>query len=202
VQYDAGALARDGWTTSDGFTFIKQVQYGTLILDPPPNDPSAGHLAFILDEANPVVRALRVGHQITTDPITIPVIDAEGNTAQTTVTFTIDGTNHPVAQTGVVEAKEDAPSITGQAQASEFGFALTYALVGPNGEAEHTLKTVHGTVTMHSDGSYVYTPDHGFFGSDSFAFQATDGELTTAATTVTVTVDPVAPIAQDDTASA
>ena len=201
VQYDANALASDGWTTSDGFTFIKQFPYGTAVLDPPPNDPSAGHLAFILDPTNPAVRALRVGHQISIPPITIPVIDSQGDKAQTTVTFTIDGTNHPVAQNSAAEGQENATSISGQAQASEFGFTLTYALVGPHGEAEQTVKTVHGTVTMHSDGSYVYTPDHGYFGPDSFAFQANDGELTTAATTVTVTVDPVAPIAQDDALS-
>src|SRR5262249_42014953 len=36
--------------------------------------------------------------------------------------------------------------------------------------------TAHGSVTILSDGSYTYTPDAGYFGSDSFTFTANSSD--------------------------
>jgi len=41
-----------------------------------------------------------------------------------------------------------------------------------------------------SDGTFTYTPDAGFTGTDSFTYVANDGTLDSAVTTVTITVDP------------
>lgn len=49
----------------------------------------------------------------------------------------------------------------------------------------------HGSVTLAADGSFTYTPDAGYFGTDSFTYEASDGEATSAATTVTITVTEV-----------
>lgn len=62
----------------------------------------------------------------------------------------------------------------------------------------------HGTVTVNADGSFTYTPDPGYLGSDSFTYVATDqfGRPTNTAT-VNLTVSlPAAPVADDDTYSA
>jgi hypothetical protein len=50
----------------------------------------------------------------------------------------------------------------------------------------------HGTVVAHpSDGSFTYTPDAGFVGTDTFIYQAIDSDLhKSAAQTITVTVTP------------
>src|SRR5207237_925640 len=58
----------------------------------------------------------------------------------------------------------------------------------------------HGTLVLHADGSFVYTPDKDYNGADSFTYQASDGELTSTAATVTITIRPVndAPVATDD----
>ena len=48
----------------------------------------------------------------------------------------------------------------------------------------------HGTLELLADGSFVYTPDHDFNGTDSFTYVATDGTLTSGATAVTITVFP------------
>lgn len=37
----------------------------------------------------------------------------------------------------------------------------------------------HGSLTLHSDGSFIYTPTAGYLGSDSFTYAATDGIATT-----------------------
>ena len=58
----------------------------------------------------------------------------------------------------------------------------------------------HGTVSLSADGSFSYTPDADFFGSDSFSYRVTDGNATSGVATVTLVVDPVddTPVANDD----
>ncbi|WP_165065984.1 Ig-like domain-containing protein [Paludisphaera rhizosphaerae] len=45
-----------------------------------------------------------------------------------------------------------------------------------------------GKVVLNSDGSFVYTPNAGFYGVDRFTYRASDGELTSPPTTVTISV--------------
>ncbi|MCE9665879.1 Ig-like domain-containing protein [Halomonas sp. M5N1S17] len=64
----------------------------------------------------------------------------------------------------------------------------------------------NGSVSINADGTITYTPDEGFFGSDSFTYQASDGDLLSAPATVLVTVNQAEPtnsppVANDDTAS-
>ena len=58
----------------------------------------------------------------------------------------------------------------------------------------------NGTVTLNSDGSFLYTPNPDFNGLDFFSYMATDGVLDSNVSTVTITVDPVpdAPVAVND----
>lgn len=63
----------------------------------------------------------------------------------------------------------------------------------------------NGAVTLAADGSFTYTPDAGFSGTDTFTYRASDGTATSAPTTVTITVEeaeqpPVntAPVARND----
>jgi len=48
----------------------------------------------------------------------------------------------------------------------------------------------HGTATVAADGSYTYTPDAGFSGTDTFTYTASDASQATVTATVTVTVLP------------
>ena len=59
----------------------------------------------------------------------------------------------------------------------------------------------HGTVTVMSNGDYVYTPDEGYVGEDSFTYIAYDGESSTDPITVTITMWNNAPTPQGDTGS-
>ncbi len=68
------------------------------------------------------------------------------------------------------------------------GSALTAVLVA---------NASHGTVSFLANGSFVYTPDADYNGADSFTYQASDGALQSAVTSVNLTVAAVndAPIA-------
>ncbi len=72
---------------------------------------------------------------------------------------------------------------------------LTVALIGPG--------TTNGTLVLNPDGSFVYTPNQGFSGTDSFQYQANDGQSTknlSNVATVTLTMGPnVAPVASNAT---
>ena len=48
-----------------------------------------------------------------------------------------------------------------------------------------------GTVTLQADGSFSYTPDTGFSGSDSFTYRADDGQDVSSDATVSITVTQV-----------
>jgi VCBS repeat-containing protein len=58
----------------------------------------------------------------------------------------------------------------------------------------------HGTLVLNADGSFTYTPDEDFHGTDGFSYTATDGTLDSDVAAVTITVNPVndAPLAADD----
>jgi len=59
----------------------------------------------------------------------------------------------------------------------------------------------HGTLTLNADGSFTYTPDAGFFGTDTFTYSVQDefGRDSASPATVTITVNlPAAPSAADD----
>ena len=58
----------------------------------------------------------------------------------------------------------------------------------------------HGTLTFNTDGSFSYTPNLNFFGSDSFTYKANDGLAYSNVATVSLTITPVndAPVAAND----
>ena len=58
----------------------------------------------------------------------------------------------------------------------------------------------HGTLTLNSNGSFLYTPAANYFGPDSFTYKANDGQANSGVATVSLTVTHVnhAPVAAND----
>ena len=50
----------------------------------------------------------------------------------------------------------------------------------------------NGSLSLHPDGSFTYSPNRDYYGSDSFTYRATDGLATGNVATVTIDVTPVA----------
>jgi Ca2+-binding RTX toxin-like protein len=112
----------------------------------------------------------------------------------------ISGNSAPVGANDSYSVNEDATlTIAGLGvlanDEDEDGDALTAILVaGPT----------NGTLTLNADGSFVYTPNADYHGSDSFTYRANDGEEAGNLVTVTITVNsvndaPTAPIDSDAT---
>ncbi|MBI3465096.1 MAG: tandem-95 repeat protein [Planctomycetes bacterium] len=120
----------------------------------------------------------------------------DSNTA--TVTITVNPVNDaPVASNDAHGENEDTTLVVNAAagvlsnDTDVDGDSLTAVLViGPG----------NGTLTLNADGSFTYTSNANFNGTDSFTYKANDGTLDSNTATVTITVNPVndAPVASND----
>jgi uncharacterized delta-60 repeat protein len=105
-----------------------------------------------------------------------------------------------------VNSVNDAPTATGGSATTNEDTVVSGALVGADVDGDTLSYSIlsapaHGTVQLNSStGAYTYTPSANFNGSDSFTFQVSDGALSSAAATVTITISPVndAPVAGND----
>jgi hypothetical protein len=59
----------------------------------------------------------------------------------------------------------------------------------------------HGSLTLNVDGSFTYTPNTNYYGTDSFTYRANDGLANSNVATVSLTVDSLPPVATNDSYS-
>ncbi|QWS32719.1 Ig-like domain-containing protein [Curtobacterium aetherium] len=124
------------------------------------------------------------------DTVTYTAQDASGQRTDATVTVTV----------GITAVDDAGSTVAGTPLAVDARHGL---LRNDHGSALTTTlhrKPAHGTVRVHADGSYVYTPAAGFTGRDDFVYEVTDasGQTTTATATITVVA---AAVATDDRAT-
>lgn len=136
-----------------------------------------------------------------TDTFTYQANDGSANSSPITVTLNVNAINSaPVATNDAYAFNEDTtltvPAaggvLTNDTDAD--GDTLTAGIV--------TLP-IHGTLALNSDGSFTYTPNANFHGTDTFSYRATDGTANSNVGTVQITVNPVndAPVGANDTYS-
>jgi VCBS repeat-containing protein len=111
--------------------------------------------------------------------------DGKGGTASASVSITVTPVNDaPVAAADAYSVQQGgvlsvgAPGVLGNDSDPE-GSALSAAL---------ETTTTQGTLSLAANGSFTYTPNSGFTGTDGFTYRASDGALQSAVTQVTVSV--------------
>ncbi len=123
------------------------------------------------------------------DSFTYRANDGQASSAPATVTISIlpTGANlPPLAFSDRYEGTQGttltiaAPGVLGNDQDED---GDTLAAVVENEPA-------HGTLVLNSDGSFSYSADNGFSGSDSFTYRASDGRAQSGPATVTIVVRP------------
>ena len=119
------------------------------------------------------------------DSFTYRASDGANVSNLATVSLTVSAVNdEPVADIDSYEAQQDTPLIVSGpgvlANDDDVdGDQLTAVLVaGPSS----------GVLTLNTDGSFSYTPNSGFAGSDSFTYQAHDGTIDSNVAIVSITV--------------
>jgi len=120
---------------------------------------------------------------------------AVSNRATVSVTVASPGNTPPVANDDAYSTLHDtllnvpAPGVLANDTDAD-GDPLTAVLVAD---------VANGTLTLNGDGSFTYTPNAGFAGTDTFTYQANDGQANSNVATVTIDVTNQAPVANDDT---
>ncbi len=107
-----------------------------------------------------------------TGPVTGPVAGADSYSVQEDGTLTVD-----------------EPGLLANDTDDDGGYLFAVDPVGPK----------HGDLLLEGDGSFVYTPEAGFHGSDSFTYRASDTAHKSAPAKVSITVKPgpnAAPVAK------
>ncbi|MGH3641421.1 MAG: Ig-like domain-containing protein, partial [Mycobacterium sp.] len=117
-----------------------------------------------------------------TDEFAYTVTDAAGNTSTATVTVTILGPNH-------------APTANDDKAQTTVGTPVVIDVLANDADPDGDRLTVeidtapdHGTVTVRSDGSLLYTPPPGFVGTDYLNYTVTDPSGRTDYASVAITV--------------
>ncbi|MCG8653019.1 MAG: Ig-like domain-containing protein, partial [Pirellulales bacterium] len=207
---DVPVALDDNYSVSEDTNLVTNAITGALANDIDVDGPGEVLTATRLtDPSNGVITAWNLDGSFTyqpnadffgTDSFTYQVADSlvSGNIA--TIHLTVDPINDaPVA---VAESYSTAEDTTLSVTASP-----TTGLLQNDTDVENDPITAvlvagasHGTVTVNTDGSFVYTPDADYHGSDSFTYQANDGSADSNVVTVNLTVDPVndAPVAAND----
>ena len=174
-------------------------------------DGSAQTLTYSLDAGFPTGAAINSSSGLFTwtptevqgpgtYPITVRVTDDGSPPLSDTRTFTVtvDEVNGgPSALADAYNLNEDnvlnqsAPGVLAN-DTDPDGSPLAAVLVA---------NPTQGTLSLNSNGSFVYTPSLNYTGLVTFTYRATDGSLTSGVTTVTLTVAPVndTPVASNDT---
>ncbi|RYF93011.1 MAG: tandem-95 repeat protein, partial [Caulobacteraceae bacterium] len=191
--------------------------YGSLTLN------ADGSYAYVVNNANSAVQALRTAAQTLTESFTYTVTDTAGATSSTTLTLTIQGANDaPVAVADVGAATEAGTAAGTNASGNvltndtdvDSGDAKTVsALTG--GAVGSALSGTYGALTLNADGSYSYAVDNANVAvnalrtnadtlTDVFTYTVTDTAGATSSTTLTITVRGAndAPVAVADTGAA
>ena len=134
-----------------------------------------------------------------TDSFTYEVTDASGTSEPATVIIEVQAVNdRPVAVPETYAVAEDASlavDLPGEGVLDNDSDPESGDLSAVEGE-----DVEHGSLTLNSDGTFIYTPDDDFFGTDSFSYRTSDGSLQSGLTVVTLIVDPRpdAPVTRDD----
>ncbi|MGH1420673.1 MAG: tandem-95 repeat protein, partial [Hyphomonas sp.] len=118
-----------------------------------------------------------------TDTFEVLADDGNGATDTATVTITVNPINdNPVAADDSQTTDEDV-AVNGAVTLSDVDGDTVTASLGS--------APANGTATVNPDGTYTYTPNADFNGTDTFTISADDGNGGTDVATISITVNPV-----------
>jgi uncharacterized repeat protein (TIGR01451 family) len=121
-----------------------------------------------------------------TTTITVTVTGANGQSMTDTFLLTVNAVNDaPVAANDSYSTNENtplsvpAPGVLGNDTDIDNASLTAIVVTNPS----------NGTLTLNANGSFLYTPNAGFAGTDSFTYKARDGSADSNTATVSITVN-------------
>ena len=132
------------------------------------------------------------------DSFTYTIQDVDGDQSSATVSITVNPTNDlPVANNDTYSTPEDT-QLSDDVSSNDsnlFDLPITYSVVS---------NVSNGTLNLNANGTFTYTPNSEYFGSDGFTYEITDGNGDAVQASVSITVvfnNDAAPVAVDDNTS-
>ncbi|WP_164917894.1 Ig-like domain-containing protein, partial [Leeuwenhoekiella marinoflava] len=149
---------------------------------------------------------------LTSENITFPTVDDD--IFEVEETFTVIGTitsgttaNDSATGTGTIISNEILAinDINDTFEGQPVGGAVGTNDLNPDGPVDSEVYTLvtqpnHGTLVFNPDGTYTYTPNDGFIGTDSFSYEVCDGGSPVACDSADVTIQ-VIPVGTPDNAA-
>ena len=193
--------------------------YGTITVN------ADGTFTYVVDNANPLVEALRTSGDTLVDEFTYTVSDIYGASDTATISVTITGANdNPVAaddagtavEAGGIANATPGADATGDVLGNDtdvdlYGETKAVATVAGGAVGGRTAGR-YGTLTLNADGSYTYVVDNGNpvvealrtpaeTLSEQFVYTVSDALGATATATLSITIRGANdnPVARDDT---
>ncbi len=176
------------FTVGDGGDIFDLTDLLSTMPSYPGGNPFAtGHMRLVQSGTDTLVQVDYDGSGTSHSFITIATLQSVTATDLTAFNFGGYGTDGSIQTTpsGIPDSAsgDEETQLAGQVSAIDPDSAtLTFAVAqGPS----------NGTLTFNSDGTWRYTPNANFHGTDSFTFTANDGTETSTPATVTLTVRPI-----------
>jgi Ca2+-binding RTX toxin-like protein len=128
-------------------------------------------------------------------PIHITVTDDDGGVGvadASVAVINLDPTatdnDYSTAQAGSVSGNVIDDGVADHDPAASYDPLVVDAVNGSTASVGRAVSTFHGTVVVHADGTFMYTPASTFAGDDSFTYTLTDGDGGSSTATVTIHV--------------
>lgn len=133
------------------------------------------------------------------DSFTYEIVDDESNSAKADVSITVKNVNDaPIAKNDSFNLEIDNTLTTAQGAliANDFDLDGDFLFI----DITPVTQPLHGTLQLNSDGSFIYTDNGTFDGSDSFQYQVTDnkGGTDIAEVTLLTSGQDITPVAVND----
>ena len=132
------------------------------------------------------------------DSFTYIVSDSQGGTSTGTVNLTVNAADDAyVANDDHITVNEDQALVSGNV------FDNDIELDGDSYDVSDYTQPDHGTVQYNGNGSFSYTPEANYSGTDSFTYTVTDGSGSVSTATINVSISAVndSAVAADDNAT-
>ena len=186
----------DTYAATEDTTLVTPVASGVLANDSDPENNPLTVSAFDSNSANGGVVNIGGDGAFTftpaanftgADSFNYTISDGNGNTTTATVTVNVSGVN-------------DAPTTAADSFSTVSETPLTITandLLNNDSDVDGDSLSLlavsdpaNGALTANGNGGYLYTPNNGFTGSDSFTYTVSDGNGETATGSVSLTVTP------------
>lgn len=140
-----------------------------------------------------------------TDQFTYQTSDGQGGLADAIVRITINGDSFPpIAANDRYTLEQDQTFVANNSSSSSLSILANDLDLDPNDvltiSTNFILDPQHGNVNLAPDGTFTYTPNSGFFGTDFLVYEITDlqGNTAQAGLIFTITRKNTAPVTQPD----